>query len=78
MTNIMRQENTLFSLKNRKRARLGVSHEKICTKNKKNSIKDTDQKTKEEEQNPKIKYIIEFDQSLAHSVKSLAVKKMKQ
>lgn len=44
----------------------------------KNSIKDKERKTKEEEQNPKTKFIIEFDSSLACSIKCLAVKTMKQ
>ena len=43
----------------------------------KNSIKDKERKTKEEEQNPKTKFIIEFDSSLACNIKCLAVKTMK-
>ena len=44
-------------------------------KHEKHSIKDIDKKIKEEEKNPKTKSIIEFNQSLACSIKSLAVKK---
>lgn len=44
----------------------------------KNSIKDKERKTKEEEQSPKTKFITEFDSSLACSIKCLAVKTMKQ
>lgn len=43
----------------------------------KNSIIDIEQKAKDEEQNPKTKFTIEFDLSLASSIKCLAVKKMK-
>ena len=47
-------------------------------KHKLNSIKDIEQETKEEERNPKTKSIIEFDQSLACSIKLPAVKKKKK
>ena len=46
-------------------------------KQKKKSIKDIKQKTRDEEINPKTKSLIEFDVSLSCSVKCLAVKKMK-
>ena len=41
----------------------------------KNTIKDTDEKPKEEEKYPKTKSIFELDPTLSCSVKSLAVKK---
>ena len=44
-------------------------------KNPKNSIKDLDQKQQDEEKCPKTKSIIEFDSSVASSIKSLAVNK---
>ena len=44
-------------------------------KHKKNSIKDLDHKQQDEEKCPKTKSIIEFDPSVACSIKSLAVKK---
>lgn len=47
-------------------------------KHKENSIKDINQKTRDEENNPKTKSMIELDASLLCSVKCLPVKKMKQ
>ena len=47
-------------------------------KHKENSIKDINQKTRDEENNPKTKSMIELDASLSCSVKCLPVKKMKQ
>ena len=44
-------------------------------KHTKNSIKDIDEKQKDEEKCPKTKSIIEFDTTLSCSIKSLAVKK---
>ena len=44
-------------------------------KHKKNSIKDIDEKQKDEEKCPKTKSIIEFDTTLSCSIKILAVKK---
>ena len=44
-------------------------------KHKKNSIKDLDHKQQDEEKYPKTKSIIEFDPSVACSIKGLAVKK---
>ena len=41
----------------------------------KNSIKDIDEKQKDEEKCPKTKSIIEFNTTLSCSIKSLAVKK---
>ena len=44
-------------------------------KHAKNSIKDIDQKTRDEEKHPKAKPLIKFDKFLACSIKYLAVKK---
>ena len=67
-TNVMKPEKALW-----------IHHEKVPPRKKKkrakNCIKDIDQKTRDEEKHSRTKSLIEFDRSLACSVKSLAVKK---
>ena len=54
------------------------SMKKSRQKTQKSSIKDIEQKIRDEENNPKTKSLIEFDASLLYSVKCLAVKKKKK
>ena len=54
------------------------SMKKSRQKSIKNTIKEVDEKIKDEEKCPKTKSVIEFDPSLTCSITSLAVKKIKE
>ena len=74
--NIAKLKKISWKFKNKKKEVDAVFFMKMSRQKKpKNSIKDLDQKQQDEEKCPKTKSIIEFDSSIASSIKSLAVKK---